>query len=545
MADNTLDRWLRRGRRAVAGLGGGLLRGPFAAAPAAPNAPMRDPWPGDPARGAALLKGELVVAGSARPLREGNWEPTGAAPGWLAAAHGFTWLRDMRALGSDAARLRARALVADWLAQPPPEAARAADVRATRITAWLGHWDFFAATADEALQARLTTALASEARELAAALPAEMMDGRALTALKGLVVAAAALPGSEALMTRALRFLPAEVDRQITQEGDHAERSPQALLAALVDLLDIRTALASAAHPQGASASATVAAAIERAAPTLRALRHGDGGLIQFNAAREDALPLIEAVLAQAPSRMRSASRAMSMGFQRLAAGRTLLVVDAAAPAGRDRDRLAHAGTTAFEMSVGRERLIVNCGSAPGGGAEWQGVLRATAAHSTLVLADTNSSELRTQGLGRRPEQVVADRHEAGGAHWLDVSHDGWRRGFGVTHHRRLYLAESGDDVRGEDVLEGQAVEEGRLPGFAVRFHLHPSVQTSLQPERNGVLLRLASGAGWSLRAEGAALSLEESIYFGLGEPKRTEQVVLTGRFEAPVPIKWAITRLA
>jgi uncharacterized heparinase superfamily protein len=195
-------------------------------------------------------------------------------------------------------------------------------------------------------------------------------------------------------------------------------------------------------------------------------------------------------------------------------------------------------------MSVGRERLIVNCGSAPAAGTEWQGVLRATAAHSTLVLADTNSSELRAQGLGRRPEQVVADRHEAGGAHWLDVSHDGWRRGFGVTHHRRLYLAESGDDVRGEDVLEGQAVDEGRLPGFAVRFHLHPAVQTSLQPERNGVLLRLPSGAGWSLRAEGAALTLEESIYFGLGEPKRTEQVVLTGRFDAPVPIKWAITRL-
>jgi uncharacterized heparinase superfamily protein len=543
MSDGTLERWLRRSRRALSSLPG--LGGPFTAAPAAPASPSRDPWPGDATRGAALLKGELVVAGTARPLREGAWDPPGAAQGWLAAAHGFAWLRDLRTLGSDAARLRARALVADWLDHAAPEIAGAPDIRATRITAWLGHWDFFAATADEVFRARVTTALVNEARDLAADLPAEMMDGRALTALKGLTVAASALPGSDALMTRALRFLPAEIDRQISAEGDHAEQSPMALLMALVDLLDIRTALAAAAHPQGAAASATVAAAIERAAPTLRALRHGDGGLAQFNSTREDSLSLVEAVLAQAPARTRASARAPAMGFQRLAAGRTLVIVDAAAPPSRDRDRLSHAGTTAFEMSVGRERLIVNCGAAPAGGSEWQTSLRATAAHSTLVLADTNSSELRGSGLGRRPETVVADRHEAGGAHWLDVSHDGWRRGFGVTHHRRLYLAESGDDVRGEDVLDGPGVEQGRLPGFTVRFHLHPSVQTSLQPERNGVLLRLGSGAGWALRAEGAALSLEESIYFGVGDAKRTEQVVLTGRFETAAPIKWAITRLA
>jgi hypothetical protein len=117
-------------------------------------------------------------------------------------------------------------------------------------------------------------------------------------------------------------------------------------------------------------------------------------------------------------------------------------------------DRFAHAGTLSFEMSVGRDRLIVNCGAAPAAEGEWRDALRATAAHSALILADTNSSELRPEGLGRRVEKVEVDRQEANGAQWLEVSHDGWVRQFGLRHRRRFYLSESGDDLRGEDVLE-------------------------------------------------------------------------------------------
>ena len=64
---------------------------------------------------------------------------------------------------------------------------------------------------------------------------------------------------------------------------------------------------------------------------------------------------------------------------------------------------------------------------------------------------------------------------------------------------------------------------------FTLRFHLHPDVQASLQQDGEAVLLRLRSGGGWRLRADGARLSLEESIYLGGAEPRRSEQVVLTG----------------
>ena len=214
-----------------------------------------------------------------------------------ALAHGFTWLRDLRALGTDPARMRARALVAEWIASPMQDPmAQRPDVAGARIAAWLGHYDFFAASADDHFRQRLMGRLVADARQLAASLPPEEMDARALTALKGLIAAAVALPDHAAFLTRALRVLPQEIGRQILPDGCHCERSPAQQLAVLQDLTEIR-ALLQAAQAQPPAA---LALAIERVAPALRTLRHADGGLALFNGSKEESSSLIDLALAQA-----------------------------------------------------------------------------------------------------------------------------------------------------------------------------------------------------------------------------------------------------
>jgi uncharacterized heparinase superfamily protein len=525
-------RWLRDARRVMARLPS--LR--MGRVPDAPALPVRDPWPGDPSRGARLLKGELEIGGAVRPLKQGGWhEVTGSAT-FRAGAHGFGWLRDMRALGTDAARLRARGLVSDWIASPPADAvAHRPDVVGARITAWLGHYDFFAATADDPFRQRLMSRLVSDARGLSAAMPTEELDARALTALKGLIAAAVALPEHAGFLTRALRFLPQEIHRQVLPDGCHVERSPAAQLAALQDLTEIRALLQAAqAQPPPALTNA-----IERMAPALRVMRHGDGGLALFNGSKEESHALIELVLTQAGRGGRGPSALTDGGFHRLQAGRSVLIVDCGAPPPAGVDRHAHAGTLSMELSIGRDRLIVNCGAFPAGPAEWRDAARATAAHSTLIIADTNSSELKPDGLGRRPAIVEFQRQEANGAHWLEAHHDGWKKPFGAVHRRRMYMAESGEDIRGEDVVEAAEPQP-----FTLRFHLHPDVQANLQQDGETVLLRLRAGGGWRLRADGAKVALEESIYLGGPEPRRSEQVVLTGYADGPQHVKWAITKV-
>jgi uncharacterized heparinase superfamily protein len=521
--------------------------------PEAPARAFRDLWPGDAARGARLLRGEFETAGTARPLRLGlggaeGWDAASGSPAWRAAAHGFAWMRDLRALGTDAARLHARALTADWLSRGAEEAvADAPEVIGARLSAWLGHWDFFAATAEDQFRRAVMTRMAQDARDLSAALPAEAEHRGALAALKGAMAAAIALE-EDAYLQRAARFLPAEIERQFHPDGGHVERSPAMQLLALQDLIEIRNLM----HGAGVEPPPHLAALLDRAAPALRLFRHGDGGLALFNGTREEPPAILDLVLTQSQSRGRPPASLPDTGFQRLAAARTLVIVDCGAPpAGRREpapgglprgaDRFAHAGTLGFEMSVGRDRLIVNCGAAPAADSDWRDALRATAAHSTLVLSDTNSSELRPEGLGWRAEVVEADRQESNGAQWLEASQDGWLRQFGVRHRRRLFLSQSGDDLRGEDLLEPE--RDVQIPSFVVRFHLHPAVVASLQQDETGVLLRLPSGVGWRLRAQGARVAIEESIHLA-AEMRRSQQVALHAEPGA-TSVQWAISRVS
>ncbi len=495
-----------------------------------------DAWPGSAEAGSAIIAGRFSFAGQTLEAPKPLWRPRGASERWRVALHGFAWLRDLRAVGGDPARRAARDLVTAWIDQN----ARSWDalawspaVTGQRLGHWLGHYEFFAASAAVETRHRLLYESARQARHLARVLPAGLAGAEALTALKGLITAGACLPGGGAWLDQGLALLRRELPRQLLADGGHMERSPKRQFEVLRDLIDLRATL----HASEAPVPADLQAAITQMAPVLRMLQHGDGGLALFNDSNEGEGWQVDMVLQRADARVRPLMSAPQSGFQRLQAGRTLVLIDAGTPPPGP-DLHAHAGTLSFEVSVGRERLFVNCGAHPGDAA-WRQAQRSTAAHSTLVLDDVNSSELGRDGnLRRRPQTVLCRREESDGNIWVDTSHDGYRRRFGQIHHRRLYLAANGEDLRGEDRLEGEGGE-----GFALRFHLHPEVRASLTQSGDAVLLRLPRGDGWRLRARGAELRLEESAYLGhAGEVKRSRQVVLSGRVQGPeTTVKWAL----
>src|SRR3546814_11541203 len=94
--------------------------------------------------------------------------------------------------------------------------------------------------------------------------------------------------------------------------------------------------------------------------------------------------------------------QAREWGYQRLAAAKAVVIIDAAPPPVARVIDGGCASTLAFEMSDGPHRLIVNCGGARAAVAhlppDLAEGLRTTAAHSTLVLADSNRSEVRRVG---------------------------------------------------------------------------------------------------------------------------------------------------
>jgi uncharacterized heparinase superfamily protein len=79
---------------------------------------------------------------------------------------------------------------------------------------------------------------------------------------------------------------------------------------------------------------------------------------------------------------------------------------------------------------------------------------------------------------------------------------------------------------------------------YAVRFHLHPTAQASLVQGGDAALVKLAGGTGWRVDAIGGALSLEDGVYFGTGERRRTTQLVVGGTTDPEgVSIKWSFRR--
>src|SRR5262249_20189057 len=158
----------------------------------------------------------------------------------------------------------------------------------------------------------------------------------------------------------------------------------------------------------------------------------------------------------------------------------------------------AHAGALSFELSAAKERIVVNCGAGPS--PDWHAAAAHTAAHSTLTLADTSSAE---------PGQAIAvavERTEAEGNLWLDLAHEGYLDGFGLTHRRRLWLAASGEDLRGEDRLVARPGATPTPAAFAVRFHLHPDVKAALVQNGVAVLLQTSGGGGFRFRASGGRI---------------------------------------
>jgi len=501
-----------------------------------------DPWAGSAANGRDILRNVFSFSGQKFTATLVPWKPDNASPDWLTAMHSFEWLRDLRALGGDQARRAARQLVKDWLVHYKNWDAVTwrPDIVGARLAAWIGMHDFFLASADDGYRLTVFESIQKQAKYLLRILPGNMRGAKLIIALKGLIYACLALPNSQTKLFQALALLHDEIGKQILPDGGHIERNPTTHAKVLHCFIDIRSALRCA----GLAVPETLQQAIHSMAPMLRFYMHGDGKLAQFNGGCEGDANFLEMLLQQAHANGKAAHAAPHTGYERLQLGRSIVMFDVGAPPPVGYDTQIHAGPLAFEFSIGRERMIVNCGHAGtiSPAMPLTMALRNTAAHSSATVANTNAVELRNEGgIGRHPRTIHLHRDATKDQILVAASHDGYHTNLGVLHNRQIYMADNGEDLRGQDSFIGSAGH-----AFAIRFHLSPDVKASLTGQNTGVLLRLRSGAGWRFRCHGATVSLEESIYVAApGEtPKRTTQIVLSGHTpDKEMPMKWSFRR--
>lgn len=512
-----------------------------------------DPIFGDVARGQALLGGELSFRGTRRAIETLDLAKLDVPAPFAEYLHSFAWLRDLSSVATRAQGAPiAEVLMAAWLAVHADKVtalAWRADLWGRRILFWTANAPLILSSTDLVYRSKVLNTLARGARHVERGADKTPAGAPRIAAWCGVVAAGLLIPGGDPRRTLGEAGLARALAGGVHDDGGVVSRAP----AALLDVIALLTQLRAVYEARRLELPDAGRVALARMVPALLGVGHGDRALSSWQGGGPLPADRIQQVIEASGVRSRPLRQARDWGYQRLAAGSAVAIMDAAPPPVARVVEGGCASTLAFEFSDGPARIIVNCGGARDHVAQLpQAIaegLRTTAAHSTLVLADTNSTAIHSDGtLGRGVAEVELSRQESDVASRIEASHDGYVRRFGFKHRRQLLLTADGKELRGEDSLlpEGRKRRTTATP-FAIRFHLGRGVQASATADGMAAILRVAGGGLWQFRCRGGALGLEDSVWIdGEGRPIPIQQLVIIGEAAAGgAAISWALKRAA
>jgi len=516
------------------------------------------------ARGTQMAAGNFLIAGKIIQHSKGSlWTLPQTDAEFRENLHGFAWLDDLAACDTPQARAKGQEWLFEWIGQYGKGKGRAwrADITGRRVIRWINHALLILNQQPPEHSRAYFKILGLQAHFLAKRWKSMRPGLPRFEALTGLVYCGMALEGKDYLLQPALRALGAECRREIARDGSIVSRNPEALM----EVFTLLSWVSQAASNKHLTAEPDILKAVERIAPTLRALRLGDGGLIHFHGGGSGQAEKLDQALADAgfrtPARMHGA-----MGYTRLISGLTRLIIDTSKLPPAHAANQAHACTLAFELSSGQYPLLVNQGRSYGFSRKIRQETRATPAHNTLSIGGFSSAEFALIGettgsrLLRAPKvvTVLTDQNRLGRA--VRATHDGYADSHGLIHHRQISIINNGTEIHGSDEVKCESAtdrsrfkqrtkkkDSNAIP-FCVHFHIHPDVHAELDLNGTAISLRLPNQEVWVFRkGQGRGhMALAPSLYMDRNRlrPRDTKQIVVTSRaIDYEGRVTWTLTR--
>lgn len=457
---------------------------------------------GHKANGLLLERGAWVLAGKEEPLGlpPRTWLPAKLQALQVFELHYHEWLADLQAADKPDV---ARQLIGDWLehfAHYHPLAWHPYPL-SLRVVAWLTHGRWLLAEADDDFRDAFYTALRAQILFLRPNCEWDLGGNHLIKNLKALVMGGVAM-GDVKLITWAATHLSKAFSHQVLPDGAHDERSPHYHAQVLQDVLELRAALRNADYsPQN------LLLQLESLAPRMGAAlafyTYPDGALGLWNDGAEGDKSRLTTLLELADA-LPPPTHLPDAGYAKLEAGLLGVMLDAGKGGPDENPGHAHADTLAFELWLGKQRVVVNQGTLA-----YQHPLRqhfrSTAAHSTLQVQNEELAEVwDTFRVGRRPRQVGFNQTADSIRAW----HDGYKH-LKLQHTRTLHLLPDGSALHGTDEVKGPTTNH-RL---WLRFHLHPTISVQQETEQTA-LLTLPNGKKIRFTcAEGGRLTLQPARY--------------------------------
>ncbi|NVJ98934.1 MAG: heparinase II/III family protein [Alphaproteobacteria bacterium] len=509
-----------------------------------------DPAPGSATLGSAIFGGDLLHDGEQIALGEDFWiKVEDASPAYYRYAHSFHWLQDLAQVSDQVkARDAAETILKWWLPLGEDWFANvwSAETLARRIINWFTHAPLILSSPDLVYRSKVLTSIAKQCRHLSRVLN-DTDEGlpRVYTAT-ALTLAGLLLPAGNHFLVRGSRALERVLAGFIRPDGGPASRNTSDAIRTMQLLVLVRDAYTD----RGEDLPGWVQTTLDRIGPFVRAMRHGDGNFAGFCGTSAEGGHGSNAILAASEAKGKAIENMAHSGFQRVAAGKSLLIMDAGTPPATAYSARAHAGTAGFEFSVGQERLIVNVGPASRRGPfpELHTLARTTAAHSTLVVADRNSSRLLESGrLGAGVSETLTIREKTEDGMLVRHTHNGYLKRFGAKHERTMQLYDDGLKLKGTDTLFGPKLKKLAGKDIVLRFHLHPTVN-ALKASDGRITLETRGGKTWIFDVDGGDAEIEDSLYLSKPDhPVPTRQIVVRLAWEGTEPptASWVLSEMS
>jgi uncharacterized heparinase superfamily protein len=470
-----------------------------------------------PHRVGLVAPDSLVLLNETRALSQCGWDDPAVDKLWRYNLHYFD---DLTAAPSPARAEWQRALMTRWVSENPLGTGTGWEPYPTslRIVNWI-KWAF----REGELPPSLAGSLADQARWLSHRLEIHLLGNHLFANAKALVFAGLYFEGPEAdgWLERGLSILEREIPEQILPDGGQFELSPMYHALAVEDMLDLYNAtqaFAGVIPERWRAMLASWPSRIGAMRHWMLAMRHPDGEIGLFNDAAFGIAPAPAALgeyaerlgLGGEPALSTPVAALNASGYLRVERGGAIALLDVARIGPDYLPGHAHADTLSFELSIFGQRVLVNSGTSQYGAGPERLRQRGTAAHNTVVVDRSDSSEVWGGFRVARRASPVALSVTIAPDVVVRCAHDGYRWLPGSPVHAREWRF-----APGRLVVEDRVA--GRFTHAEARFHLHPTVTLADEPARasegTAILLRLPAGQHVRFAVEQGSLRVEPSTW--------------------------------
>lgn len=492
-----------------------------------------EPLLGDAGYGRWIASGQLDLHGHRVAMDTQDWwigsvyEPTP----FFKALHQFDFLRDLKALGGDAGRRAARFITGQWIMQfeKYSTVTWTPSLCAHRLVNWLATYEYAYATADDDFIEVLHSLIYKQYRHLDHCVRHEsnMRPRIRFDCLWALVVVGTHIPQLKSDHYDSwVLLLRGAVEDLTYQDGGYVHRDLGQWVILSRQLTILKQSMVTTKMP----VPSWLTKNLETGLRLLGIFMHGDKSLPNFHAGFGAGKNDVDRLVRHNHFRFRKTDTHLPQtGYSALRKGRSVVLIS--------HNDGKHVSPNAFEFSHGSHPVIINCGSHLFDDA-WRDSLTGMNAHSTMCINQQDPDlDMITP--------MKTDLEVLNGAVLWHGTHEGYRRQCQTVHTRRLYLDQTGEDLRGEDLIVRSIASKSI--NVILRFHLHPQVKVSPIHEGSAMMMQLPSGAGWMFEAAHCQIRVEPSVYtgrYGFAVQKTNQIILETDVAELSHTVKWALRRI-